>query len=304
MRDSAVLRIVVTVATYRRPDLLTELLDSLESVRDEVPFTMIVIDNDPAGSGRAAVDASSLPIVYAIEPTPGIVAARNAALERVPDETTHIVFVDDDETVSAGWLPELLRVGEQYGADIVCGPVRSVFLPGSPRWIEKGGYIQRSASSEGITDRPPATNNTLVPMSLIREAGDLRFDQSFSQTGGSDTHFFSRLTARGAVVAWAPGAEVSEVVPLDRLTFRWVMRRYIRVNNVSGRLLLETTSRKKLAARAVASIAYGVPKTAFALVRGKGLRLVDTRYITRGIGWWGAATNRLVQEYARPAKSR
>lgn len=292
--------IVVTLATYKRPDLLKELLDSLEAVQHEEPFSLIVIDNDAAGSGRSVAEATSLPLVYAVEATPGIVAARNAALERVTDDTTHIVFVDDDETVAPGWLPELLRVAEQYGADIVCGPVESVFLPGSPAWIQKGGYIQRNEEAEGITTRSPATNNTLVPMRLIREAGDLRFDESFSQTGGSDTHFFSRLTARGAVVAWAPGAPVSEVVPLDRLTFKWVMRRYVRINNVSGRLLLATTSRPKLALKAVGSIAYGIPKTAFALIRGKGLRLVDTRYITRGLGWWGAATDRLVQEYARP----
>jgi succinoglycan biosynthesis protein ExoM len=79
------------------------------------------------------------------------------------------------------------------------------------------------------------------------------------------------------------------------------MRRYIRINNVSGRLLLQTMSRPRLAAKAVLSIAYGVPKTLFALIRGKGLRLVDTRYITRGIGWWGAAFGNLVQEYARPS---
>jgi succinoglycan biosynthesis protein ExoM len=77
------------------------------------------------------------------------------------------------------------------------------------------------------------------------------------------------------------------------------MRRYIRINNVSGRLLLDDISRPRLACMALLSIGYGIPKTLFALVRGKGLRLIDTRYITRGIGWWGAVSDRLVQEYKR-----
>jgi succinoglycan biosynthesis protein ExoM len=298
---SSPLKIVVTVATYKRPRLLKELLESLNIVHRETPFEMIVIDNDPAGSGAGVVSGSELPITYAVEPTPGIVAARNAALDRLPADTTHVVFVDDDETVPPGWLGSLLAVGDRYGVDIVCGPVDSVFLEGSPKWIVKGGYIQRSAEAEGVTSRLPATNNTIVSMDLIHRAGGIRFDESFSQTGGSDSHFFSRLIAQGATVAWAPTARVSEVVPLDRLTFRWVMRRYIRINNVSGRLLLQTMSRPRLAAKAVLSIAYGVPKTLFALIRGKGLRLVDTRYITRGIGWWGAAFGNLVQEYARPS---
>lgn len=295
------MKIVVTVATYKRPALLKELLDSLAVVHRETSFTMIVIDNDPQGSAAEITAASDLPITYAVEATPGIVAARNAALDLLPEATTHVVFVDDDETVPSGWLSSLLEVGSRYGVDIVCGPVDSVFPEASPRWIVEGGYIQRSEEPEGVTSRLPATNNTIVAMDVITRAGGLRFDESFSQTGGSDSHFFTRLIAQGATVAWAPSARVSEVVPLDRLTFRWVMRRYIRVNNVSGRLLLQTISRPRLAAKAVLSIAYGVPKTAFALIRGKGLRLVDTRYITRGIGWWGAAFGNLVQEYARPS---
>ncbi|NQX35590.1 glycosyltransferase family 2 protein [Herbiconiux sp. VKM Ac-2851] len=293
---------VVTVATYKRPALLGELLASLAAISDESPFSIIVIDNDPDGSGEAAVVSSGLSVSYSVEPTPGIVAARNAALEQVRDDTTDIVFVDDDETVPRGWLVELLRVRDLYGAEIVCGPVESVFPEGSPSWIEKGGYIQRSNETEGLTDRAPATNNTLVSMAPIRALG-LRFDQSFSETGGSDTHFFRSLTRSGVSVAWAPGAAVSEVVPINRLTFRWVMRRYIRINNVSGRLMLDDISRAHLAFKAVLSIAYGIPRTLFALIRGKGLRLADTRYITRGIGWLGAASDRLVREYRRTTPS-
>ena len=295
--------IVITVATYKRPDLLRELLASLEREHRRTAFSVIVIDNDAAGSGEPVVAASDLPLLYAVEPQPGIVAARNAALERLPDRTTHVVFVDDDETVGEGWLEELLRVEQLHGADIVCGPVDSVFPDDSPRWIIDGGYIQRSDEAEGITDRIPATNNTLVTTALLHRAGDPRFDEAFSHTGGSDTAFFTPLLLMGARVAWAPSARVAERVPLNRLTFKWVMRRYIRVNNVSGRMMLATTPRPVLLVKAVASIAYGVAKTTLALVRGKGLRLIDTRYVTRGLGWIGAVTDRLVQEYSRPAKN-
>lgn len=298
---NSTMNIAVTVATYKRPALLATLLASLEMAREEMPFHLIVIDNDAAGSAADAVAASALPITYEVEAYPGIVAARNAALTHLPAGTTHIVFVDDDETVCPGWLRALVDALMRYDVDIACGPVESVFPEGSPNWIVNGGYIQRSDEPEGITSRLPATNNTIVAVQAIDRAGGARFDESFSQTGGSDSHFFSRLINAGARVAWAPDARVLEVVPLDRLTFKWVMRRYIRINNVSGRLLLQTTSRPRLAAKAVASIAYGIPKTAFALVRGKGLRLVDTRYITRGIGWWGAAFGSFVQEYARPS---
>ncbi|MBF4463521.1 MULTISPECIES: glycosyltransferase family 2 protein [unclassified Rathayibacter] len=295
--------VVVTVATYKRPGLLQELLDSLEEEYSRTPFSVIVIDNDANGSGKAIADAASVPLVYAIEPKPGIAAARNAALDRVPSSATHIVFVDDDEVVSSGWLGHLLRVETQLNADIVCGPVDSLFPAGSPAWIERGGYIQRPDEEEGITARMPATNNTLVRTEFLRSAGDPRFDEAFSRTGGSDTAFFTPLLKQGARVAWSPSARVSERVPADRLTFRWVMRRYIRLDNVSGRLLLSTTSRPVLAAKGIGNIAYGVLRTAAALLVGKGLRLKDTCHITRGLGWLGAVSDRLVQEYSRPASS-
>ncbi len=292
--------VVVTVATYKRVDLLRELLDSLSAEHKRTPFAVIVIDNDENETGRAVAESAPLPLHYAVEPTPGIAAARNAALDRVPSSATHLVFVDDDEVVAPGWLGELLRVAATYDADIVCGPVDSVFPPESPAWIERGGYIQRPDGDEGITSRMPATNNTLVSTAFLRSVGDPRFDERFSRTGGSDTAFFTPLVSRGARVAWAPCARVSERVPADRLTFAWVMRRYVRLDNVSGRLLLTRTSRPALAAQAVGSIAYGVARTGAALVSGRGLRLKDTCHITRGLGWIGAASNRLVQEYSRP----
>jgi len=293
-------RVVVTIATYKRPDLLEELLDSLEVARREHPFTAIIIDNDAGGSAHEVALRFGHFASYSVEPVAGIVAARNAALNLLDDETSHIAFVDDDETVPPHWMRDLMAAVDEFEADIVCGPVQSVFPRDAPAWVQRGGYIQRSAEARGVTSRSPATNNTLMSRRLLDRAGRPRFDESFSQTGGSDTEFFSRLKALDPVIVWIPEAAVSERVPLDRLTFKWIMRRYIRINNVSGRIILETTSRRSLAMRATTSILIGVPKTALALVRGQGLRLVDTSYITRGIGWWGAVRNRVVQEYARP----
>lgn len=293
-------QVVVAIATYKRPDDLRQLLSSLEAQQGVDQFEVIVIDNDPNGSARTIVDASSLRIVYAVEPKPGIAAARNAALDRLPASATHLIFVDDDEVAPARWISSLFRAASAYGSEIVCGPVRTVFPPDAPRWIERGGYIQRKPEAEGLTSRLPATNNTLLSLACYERAGSPRFDESFSATGGSDSDFFSRLiAASGAKVAWAPDAEVSEEVPGTRLSFRWVMRRYIRINNVSGRLLLRRISPWRLGVKAVLHILYGTLRTGIALITAKGLRLCDTGHITRGLGWLGALSGRHVQEYRR-----
>lgn len=295
------IRIAVAIASYKRPDDLEALLTSIESLDGDHDLRVIVVDNDARGTAERVARASALNVDYVVEEKPGIAAARNASLDRLPPDATHVVFVDDDEVVPTGWMDALLDVADRYDAEIVCGPVRTIFPPDAPRWIERGGYIQRSPEAEGPTSRTPATNNTLLSLVAYERAGSPRFDESFSATGGSDTDFFTRLiAASGAKVAWAPSAEVTELAPPDRLRFRWIMRRYIRINNVSGRLMLRSTPPWKLAVRAVGHIAMGTAKTAVALVTGKGLRLRDTAQITRGLGWIGAVSGRHVQEYQRP----
>lgn len=292
--------IVLAVATYKRPSDLAALLGSIEQIPDADRIRLVVVDNDAAGSGREVALASPLAIDYVIEPQPGIAAARNAALDRLPSDATHLVFVDDDEVVPREWIQALCAAEEAYGAEIVCGPVRTIFPADAPAWIERGGYMQRNPEREGLTDRTPATNNTLVALTAFHRAGSPRFDESFSVTGGSDTDFFTRVIhASGAKVAWAPSAEVTETAPADRLRFRWIMRRYIRINNVSGRLLLRTRPAWKVSAAAIGHIGVGLIRTGGALVTGRGLRLQDTAHITRGLGWLGAVSGRHVQEYRR-----
>ncbi len=95
---------------------------------------------------------------------------------------------------------------------------------------------------------------------------------------------------------------MTEKAPADRLRFRWIMRRYNRINNVSGRLLLRSRPAWKLSAAAIGHIGIGLVRTGAALVTGRGLRLQDTSHITRGLGWLGAVSGRNVQEYRRPQR--
>ncbi|EGD05142.1 glycosyl transferase family protein, partial [Burkholderia sp. TJI49] len=59
MRDTQLPPIVsVVVPTFRRPDLLERCLDALcAQVFDPTTYEILVVDDDPAGSARAVVDA-------------------------------------------------------------------------------------------------------------------------------------------------------------------------------------------------------------------------------------------------------
>ena len=56
--------ISVCICTFKRPELLTRLLERLENQRTDGLFTysVVVADNDPAQSARQAVAAFALPL--------------------------------------------------------------------------------------------------------------------------------------------------------------------------------------------------------------------------------------------------
>jgi glycosyltransferase involved in cell wall biosynthesis len=294
----------ISIATYKRPKLLAQLLASLESMTTASSFRVIVVDNDPDGSAREVAASSTLDVDYLVEAKAGIAAARNAGLERLRDSDEYIVFVDDDEVVIESWLDLLIETCLRNDADIVAGPVISVFEPDTPRWIIRGRFIQRARFRTDDLILSPATNNTLVRVRLLRAAAPLRFDESFSMTGGSDTDFFRRLAPLKPRMVWCDEALVYEDVPPQRSTFRWIWRRGIREGNVSGRMKLRHQSRQKLFVEGAFRVGYGGALQLGQILLLRGLQARSVAYITRGIGWIGASRNRLVYEYARTPRSK
>lgn len=295
--------VAISVATYRRPHLLERLLDSLHEMGCSTAFRVIVVDNDAAGSARSTALASPLDVVYEVEPEPGIVAARNRGLSLLTAADWAVVFVDDDEHVTSGWLDALVAGQARFGASVVTGPVITDFPDDTPRWIVAGGFIQRSRHATGPYDGIPATNNTLVTVEQLAVLDGQHFDPGFSMTGGSDTELFSRLKAAGVTPVWSDEAVVHEEAPHARLTFRWITRRMIRGGNVDGRIALARSSRVQVAIGGVLRIGYGVARVIVSFATLKGFRFEDYVIVCRGMGMVGAATDRLVQEYRRPVST-
>jgi succinoglycan biosynthesis protein ExoM len=110
--DDRQIHISVCICTYKRPELLTRTLDAVLAQRTDDLFTysVVVVDNDRAESGRAVVEAKTshfcIPIRYCVEPRQNIARARNKAVESASGE--YLAFIDDDEFpiqfVKAGWM--------------------------------------------------------------------------------------------------------------------------------------------------------------------------------------------------------
>lgn len=294
----AVGRIAVLVCTYRRPAMLAELLASLAAQRTARPFRVVVVDNDPEGSGRAAAEAAALAVHYVVEPEPGIAAARNRSLDEAADADT-IVFVDDDETVEPEWLEALVRTCERYDADVVTGPVVSVFPPHTPRWITRGGFLQRRNLPEGTRLESAKSGNTLVRTSALAGPPPLRFDAAFSRSGGSDTELFWRLGRSGSTIVWSHGAVASEPVPDSRLNARWIARRDFRGGAALGRMMLRDSARPVVLAKGLVRTAVGAVRFVIGTVVHLGPRASDTKVMLFGAGLVASTLGVHTDEYRR-----
>ena len=235
------MRIAIGVITRRRPQGLARLLESLGHLElaagprsENLDVEVLLVENDdPPGIG--SMPPCSLPLTRCFEPRLGIPAARNRVLELAlagegDSSVDAVAFIDDDETADPSWLRELVATLSHTAADAVTGPALAAFerdatLPG---WAHGSGAFGCLDFPTG-TARPTAfTHNVLVRTEAIRRL-NLRFDERLAMTGGSDTHFFSRLARAGGRIVWCREAICREWTPASRLTIAWARQRAYRI---------------------------------------------------------------------------
>lgn len=236
-------KVLVAVVTRRRPRQLARLLEVLtRQVAEQalVQAGIMVVDNDVAGSAHDVVrDVGHSLVQYALQPVPGIAAARNAALDLAAQHDA-VVFVDDDDLPSAGWFVELVGAWLRWNSDGVAGPLRSTLESDEP-WVLHSGVFRRRTQASGTTVAGAATNNLLLSIKALRERG-LRFDESLGATGGEDALLTHQLTSSGGSILWCNEAEVVSPVAEDRLTRRWVVRRLLRAGGSWSQMELRMAS--------------------------------------------------------------
>ena len=281
MPDATRNDVLVAIPTFKRPALLAALLASLEGQVDGC--RVLVIDNDPARSAEPVAAASAIAIDYVSHPVPGLAQVRNRALDSIDGES-FLVFIDDDETADDGWLDALVTHARTSRSAVVTGPVISELPTDAPRWIRRGGFIQRDRFATGDTIWTAASNNTALNVAAWRQLGSPRFDAAFSATGGEDTDFFARLVAAGAHIEWCDEAVVREPVAADRLTLRWITRRAYSAGLVVGVLRRRDQPAARIAASSFAATAVGAVQMLAEIVT---LRGVQTKSFERTLGGIG-----------------
>jgi glycosyltransferase involved in cell wall biosynthesis len=146
MSDERRLTTSVVVVTKDRPQVLADLLESLE--RQSVPpDEIVVVDNNSTASYAEVFRKyrDRLPLKTAVERTPGIAAARNRGVRESSGEI--ILFTDDDCVVDPDWVDHIV---EPFYRDPHIGAVggETSWLNSASTWIAEHYRADREALQE------------------------------------------------------------------------------------------------------------------------------------------------------------
>uniref|UniRef100_UPI003BA978EE glycosyltransferase n=1 Tax=Stappia sp. TaxID=1870903 RepID=UPI003BA978EE len=223
--DGTGLRALVCVAicTCDRHGSLRDTLTSLLCQSAGTGFQVIVADNgrDPAGHVVEEF-RGRLDLVYERVPEPGLTAVRNRSLFLARSSGARFVAcIDDDEIADRDWLRCHVEEAERFGADIQTGFVEPRYLGDPPDWIVSGGFF--------VVDTDIATTaNLLLRVAALPDNEAEWFSPAYAVTGGEDHEFLNRLARGGARMRFARTARVIDMLPAERLTLRFILRRGLR----------------------------------------------------------------------------
>lgn len=284
--------VAVVIPTMRRLDSLTRALRSVfaqEGVAARLR-EIVVVDNDPEASSRETVEAlrpeAPVPLIWVHAPRPGVATARNTGLAAT--SAPLIVFLDDDEAASTGWLAALLRAQEATGADAVFGPIRGR-VPEGTGWTTS--YLERffgrqGPDRDGVLDRAHGCGNSLLVRATALP-GDQPFHVGSDQIGGEDDVLFAALEARGGRFGWAADAWVDEFAPPHRATLCYALTRAFAYGQGPSQTAAEAKNWPSVARWMAIGMAqtaiWGAATLAFTLIRNsRRAELADRT--ARGLG--------------------
>jgi succinoglycan biosynthesis protein ExoM len=303
------MRVAVCIITFRRPEGLRRALDGVAAqvFAGAAPdLRLVVVDNDEQGSAREVCEAARArlpwPVDYVIEPRRGIPFARNRCVEVARPQADWIGFIDDDEEPAPGWLAELLRVQEQYAADVVTGPVVPRFVGEVPDWAVKGGLFNRIRFATGTRRDRAFTNNVLFRAEIFDRVRP-HFDERMVMTGGSDAHFSRRVHRAGYKIIWADEAVVEETFPASRVAAAWVYQRAYRIGTTTSFIARDLdplpVALVTVAGMSLVRLGRGLALAAAGSIAGRHMRVAGLRQICYGAGMVVGLFGGRYEEYRR-----
>lgn len=284
--DYGAIEAVVTVPTFKRPDLVMETMESLQKQKTDRRFAIIVMDNDAEKrEGSEAVkplfDSGELTGIVLIAHNRGNCQAYNAGWETAVayfPNFKHLLVIDDDEVADQNWLEQMCATAERFGVDVVGGPQLPVFTDPKHEGWARHPIFTPHYDTTGVVPVLYSSGNLLVSRKVLTEMPTPYFDLKFNFMGGGDSDLLSRIIQKGFRLAWCQEAVVSEVVPARRLEADWIRNRSLRNGVIST--LVEKRKRAdeplgnvRVVAKSLALLAASAPRGLLKLLRTGSLSI-------------------------------
>lgn len=232
--------ISIIICTYNRADLLTLAMDSIAKLSNPQALSVevVIVDNSDDNNARATVDAARewmpYPISMIVAHPANISVARNAGVKAALSNV--IAFMDDDQTLDAGWLNAVWDGLAKYPHAVLFGAVSPL--------AEKPELVDASVEQLFSRQMPFVAGHDLVPMGPNKTRGislatnnsvfrrgstfyeDQPFNPAFGNGGGEDFDLFCRLQRKGCRFGWLPEAKAIEFVPAKRCNSTYLEQRF------------------------------------------------------------------------------
>lgn len=237
----------VCIATFKRPELLRKLIQSLFNQKNvnDIRLEIIVVDNDKDESAKDIINefinTSLVTISYYKQPIQNISLTRNLALDKSTGK--YLAFIDDDETADDYWVANLINSIERFNADAVFGYIIPVFDSNVPIWMKQREIYFKPM---GQTGDPPLfryTTNCLIKADTVKK-NNIRFDPNYGLSGGEDGFFFDAMQKINSHFVVCREAISYEFIPAYRTTLRFTFSRFFQRGNNFGLNKIEVENNK------------------------------------------------------------
>jgi GT2 family glycosyltransferase len=209
----------VCVPVFNEVDAIVATVRSIWAAdypRDCVRVVVALDGGHPNAADAARAEGAT---VVEVIPNQGSYAARNAALDALPDEVAAVLFTDADCEVAPGWIRAHLAA--LAGAPLSGGAVDFRFaheVPNPTEWVDSVRHLQQRTYVE--QDGFAATCNLAVRRDVF---ATVRFDATL-RTGG-DADFCLRAKAAGFALVYTPAARITHPARSSRRELLTKVRR-------------------------------------------------------------------------------
>lgn len=209
---------------------------------DGLDWEVILVDNanNKETARIATTFATSLPLKFLVEKTPGKNSALNTALEQASGEL--FIFTDDDVIPEASWAKSLIEAAERWqDTDLFGGRILPKYPAGLT--VPPINDVDFLAVAYVIADWDlpegkhfPVTQTWGPNMMVRRRVFDqgMRYNPARGPNGsnyvmGSETEFLKRARKAGYTEVYVPSALVYHQIRPEQLSHSWLFGRAFRI---------------------------------------------------------------------------